>query len=83
MKKPCRKCLLAEMDFDEYTQSLLDYIKSVPSDKRADEKLYRKRLEICRSCDELANGICAKCGCFVELRALKPNSYCASEKKLW
>lgn len=83
MKKLCRKCLLAEMHPDEYTQSLLDYIDSIPSENRADEKLYRKRLEICRSCDELANGICAKCGCFVELRALKPNSYCASEKKLW
>ncbi len=71
------------MDIDEYTQNILEYIKNVSAENRADEEVYLRRLEICRSCEELSNGICAKCGCFVELRALNPKAYCASEKKLW
>lgn len=71
------------MDFDEYTENLLEYIKKVPADKRCGEEEYRRRLNICKGCGELQNGMCAKCGCFVELRALKPYMYCASEKKLW
>lgn len=83
MRNPCRKCLLADLDIDEYAQNILEYIKNVPEEKRVEEDVYLRRLEICRSCEELSNGICAKCGCFVELRALTPGSYCASEKKLW
>lgn len=71
------------MDLDEYSGNILAYIKKVPEEKRADEETYKRRLQICRSCEELSNGICAKCGCFVELRALNPNAYCASEKKYW
>lgn len=82
-KVKCRRCLIADMDFDEVTQSILDYINEIPPEKRVDSETYSKRLEICRSCDELVNGICAKCGCFVELRAVKPHMYCASELKKW
>ncbi len=83
MKKPCLKCLLADMDLDEYTQKVLEYAKSLPEFERVDDATYNYRLQLCKQCDELANGICAKCGCFVELRAAKKNSYCASENKLW
>lgn len=80
---PCKKCLLADIDYDEYAKSLLEYIAAVPEEKRADEQLYRQRLTVCKQCDELVNGICAKCGCYVELRALKPKMYCAHEQKKW
>lgn len=84
MTKPfCKKCLLEDMDFDEINQSILDYIKEIPEHKRVDENTYKKRLEICQSCESLVNGMCAKCGCYVELRALKPQMYCASEDKKW
>ena len=84
MTKPfCKKCLLEDMDFDEINQSILDYIKEIPEHKRVDENTYQKRLEICRSCESLVNGMCAKCGCYVELRALKTQMYCASEDKKW
>ena len=82
-KKPCIKCLLAELDYDEYTQSLLDYIKSVPEDRRADEATYQARLELCRSCESLVSGMCKECGCYVELRALKPGAQCAGGVKKW
>lgn len=83
MKIVCRKCLLADMDPDETVRSILDYIKEIPPEKRTDSETYRRRLEICRSCGELVNGMCAKCGCYVELRAAKPEMYCASEEKKW
>ena len=82
-KKPCRKCLIADMNPDEILNGIAEYIRAVPADKRVDEETYQKRLSVCKSCAELSNGMCAKCACFVELRALKPHMYCASEKKLW
>ncbi|MBR4554993.1 MAG: hypothetical protein IKO27_05310 [Ruminococcus sp.] len=82
-RKPCLKCLLAELDYDEYTQSLLDYIKKVPADRRVSEEVYQSRLAQCRSCEKLINGMCAECGCYVELRALKSASDCAAPVKRW
>ena len=61
----------------------MEYIAAVPEDKRVDENEYQRRLELCRSCEQLANGMCAVCGCYVELRALKPNSYCPGQGKFW
>lgn len=71
------------MDPDDIERSILDYIKELPADKKADDKTYAERLDKCRSCDHLVNGMCAKCGCYVELRAAKRNMYCAGEEKLW
>lgn len=83
MKKICKRCLIDELDFDEVYEDIKRYIKEFPADKRASEEEYSQRLAICRECDELENGICRKCGCFVELRALKKGMYCASEDKKW
>ncbi|MBQ7131154.1 MAG: hypothetical protein IJO29_01145 [Oscillospiraceae bacterium] len=83
MKIQCRKCLLEDMNRDEYIKSLQEYITSYPSSERVDDETYNMRLDICKECDELSNGMCAKCGCFVQLRALKTKACCASEKKLW
>ena len=82
-QKPCVRCLIAELDYDEYTQSLLDYIKSVPADRRVSEEEYQRRLGFCRSCGRLLSGMCLECGCYVEVRALKPNAECASAEKRW
>ena len=75
-KKICRRCLLAERSEDEYVRSLKEYIAGYPEDKRVCEEEYRRRLGICTDCERLADGICSLCGCYVELRALKPNSVC-------
>lgn len=83
MKIQCRKCLLEDMNRDEYIKSLQEYIASYPSSERVDDETYNMRLDICKECEELSNGMCAKCGCFVQLRALKAKACCASEKKLW
>ncbi|MGN0643161.1 MAG: DUF6171 family protein [Huintestinicola sp.] len=83
MKIICRKCLISDMSPDEYLTGLKEYIASVPAEKRADYDVYSRRLEICRACEKLVNGMCAECGCYVELRALKPHMYCASSEKKW
>lgn len=75
-KKVCRKCLLAELGEDEYFASLREYIANYPEEKRVPAEEYARRLEICQSCDRLADGMCAVCGCYVELRALKKGQYC-------
>lgn len=83
MKIICKKCLLADIDRDAYTEKLMEYIAAVPEDKRVDEEEYQRRLSLCKQCDQLMNGMCAVCGCYVELRALKPVSYCPGEEKRW
>lgn len=82
-KKICKRCLIDELDFDEVYEDIKQYIKEFPADKRVLQEEYSQRLAICKECDELENGICRKCGCFVELRALKKGMYCASEDKKW
>lgn len=82
-RKPCRRCLIEELDKDEYLDSLSEYIRNYPAEKRVDDITYSKRLAVCRNCAELSDGMCAKCGCFVELRALKINTVCPDETDKW
>ncbi len=83
MMPPCKKCLLAELSADDRVQSLLAYIRSVPAERRVDEETYQSRLAQCKNCGSLVNGICAECGCFAELRALKPQQRCPSPERKW
>ena len=82
-KKICRKCLTRDMDEDEFFKELSLYIKNYPEEKRVTEHIYKHRLEICSNCDELINGMCRKCGCYVELRALKKKAFCPSVPEKW
>ena len=83
MEKICKKCLLAELAATDFTKSLQEHIAAYPEDKRVDEPTYQQRLSVCRQCDDLVNGICGQCGCYVELRALKPEQRCASTEHKW
>ncbi len=71
------------MDENEYIRSLKEYIASYPAEKRADEETARRRLDICAGCDHLANGMCGKCGCYVELRTIKRESFCPAVPPKW
>lgn len=79
----CRKCLLDELDEDEYIRSLKDYIAAYPQENRCSENEYRRRLDICLECEQLSRGMCKLCGCFVELRALKKGMYCPDYGNRW
>ena len=56
----------------EAFQNIKENIELIPDEKKADEALY---------C--LINGMCSKCGCFVEMRAAYAVSRCPHENKLW
>lgn len=79
----CKRCLIEDLVRDSYTETLLEYIKNYPEEKRVDGKTYESRLAICKNCRHLQNATCRKCGCFVQLRALKPKMECPSEEHYW
>lgn len=79
--RSCRRCLLREMaDQDEYFRSLQVYIENMDPNIRTEEGLYEERLAVCRECDMLLQGMCRKCGCYVELRAAVKNNVCPQGK---
>ena len=47
------------------------------------EEVYSARLSACTSCSELSGGVCAKCGCYVELRAVYRRMYCPADEDRW
>jgi len=83
MKKVCKRCLLSETDAKDLKKAIDELKMTMSKEKKADDKLYHKRLDICLGCDELINGMCAKCGCYVELRALQKIRRCPHELRKW
>jgi len=74
---PCRRCLLSESQQGEaFYRSIMEYIDAIPQGDKTPQAEYNRRLEICKACDQLTNGMCALCGCFVEARAAKINQRC-------
>ena len=82
MKIECRRCLLNELDGESF-KNVYEYIENLPADIKAGRELYEYRLNLCRSCDHLINGMCSLCGCFVEARAAKITAHCAKSNKIW
>lgn len=84
-KKPfCRRCLLEDMpDEAALAKSIRELIDLLPEDRRAPAEVAAQRLAVCRTCDRLQNGMCALCGCYVELRAAKAHMKCPSVPKKW
>lgn len=78
----CKKCLTRDMiGQEDYFRSLREYIENLDVDIRTPERLYEERLGICKNCDMLFQGMCRKCGCYVELRAAVQKNVCPG--KLW
>lgn len=77
MSKPfCRKCLLDEYDPDGAVKTVREIIAAMPLSSRTDESEYRRRLAACKKCEQLNEGVCGMCGCYVELRAAKKQQTC-------
>ena len=81
--KICRRCLLEEIGEAELLRSLEELKNAMSEEERAEDSEYARRLGICKECDELNNGTCMKCGCYVEFRALKKRMRCPHEKTKW
>jgi len=77
----CRRCLLREGQGEELYRSVMEYVAAISPEERTADEEYNRRLDFCKACDHLTNGMCALCGCFVEVRAAKSNQCCA--KGFW
>ena len=79
----CKKCLLDKLFEEKEYQHLQDYIKNLDEYIKTEDKEYKERLGICMKCDNLINGMCKVCGCFVEMRAAVRKNYCPNIEKYW
>lgn len=80
-RQVCRRCLTRDMiGQEEYFRSLREYIENLDVDIKAPEPLYESRLEVCRECEFLLEGMCRSCGCYVELRAAVAGNACPRER---
>jgi len=77
----CRKCLLDEIAGKEDVYAHVQKTRALLSKSEliSDVK-YKERLDICRQCDYLLDATCQKCGCYVEIRALRNTSHCPYKK---
>lgn len=83
MNPPCR-CLLSETAGEEALYATLrDYIDTLPQEQKASDALYRARLAVCAACAHLQSGMCARCGCYVEVRAMKRRLACPDVPPRW
>ncbi len=77
----CRRCLTRELaGQEEIYQTIREYVDNLDSDIKADRELYEGRLEVCRECEMLLQGMCRSCGCYVELRAAVGKNVCPRKK---
>ncbi|MBP5265670.1 MAG: hypothetical protein J6Z06_02470 [Lachnospiraceae bacterium] len=75
-KRICRKCLLSEQG-EEGRVQLDKYLAVIHKEDKADDAVYEKRLERCRTCEQLSvDATCLSCGCYVEFRAILRRGKC-------
>lgn len=78
--KPCRRCLLQEMNEAAYQEIVLRGIDGISKEDRAEEELAQQRLAICKDCEKLVSGTCLACGCYVEIRSSIRKGKCPEKK---
>lgn len=79
----CRKCLLREMDEEAYFENMFAYIRNLPEEDKVSDEMYEARLAHCKTCDNLLNGMCRICGCYVEMRAAMKVRSCPGVYPKW
>lgn len=82
-KRFCRKCLIRDFSMDEYFKNLYEYIENIDADLKVEDAIYESRLAICKECDNLVQGMCRICGCYVELRAVMKKNACPMGSPRW
>ncbi len=76
----CKKCLLNEIVGKEDVYKKVQELKRLLSpEEKVSQEEYDRRLGICKECDRLLEATCQKCGCYVEIRALKTDSHCPAK----
>lgn len=83
-KRFCLRCFLEESGEADVLSDIRTRIARIPPAQKADETLYRRRLDCCAACDYLIGGVCMKCGCYPEFRAAFKKNRCPDPaKKAW
>lgn len=78
--KPCRRCLLRDMNESVYRDIVLRGIDGILEEDRVDDETMQERLMICQSCEKLVSGTCLDCGCYVEIRSSMRKGRCPNKK---
>ena len=81
--RKCRRCMLYELADKAAYESVKSYIDALSPEQKILDEEYHRRLEICRDCDMFLSAMCRKCGCYVEVRAIRTDSHCPKSKPLW
>lgn len=81
-RTPCR-CTLMESGLEDMARLVQEYVESLSEDEKTTKEAYEMRLNACRACNDLRNGTCALCGCYVEARAAKRRQSCPAVPAKW
>lgn len=77
----CKKCLIREMAGQQKVyETIQRMIEDIPQGDRTAEEERERRLTVCKQCERLLEGMCAACGCYVELRASLATQSCPYER---
>lgn len=80
----CKKCLLSEAGENKSFEEISAYINNLDDALKVSNELYQYRLSFCKACDYLISGMCRKCGCYVEVRAVLKDKSCPDfDNKKW
>ena len=82
--KPCRQCLLRDLlDQAQYERTVERARRNLSPALKTPDDVYEARLSLCSACDQLQNGTCMRCGCMVEMRAMRMDQHCPPPRKRW
>lgn len=73
----CKRCLTREMtDQMDIYGTIREYLEGLEESMKSSEQVYEERLALCKQCEMLLEGMCRKCGCYVEVRAAVQRNTC-------
>lgn len=64
-------------------EDVQQFIAVLPDAQKVSQEVYNSRLAVCRACAHLSEGTCVKCGCYVEMRAIKKRMTCPDVTDRW
>ena len=67
----------------DLARTVAAYVASLPETVRAGETARQARLAVCLNCENLHDGTCSLCGCYVETRTAKAAQQCPAVPPRW
>ncbi len=83
-EKLCRRCLLRDLVTpEEYARTVTRVRDALNPRLLVSDSEYARRLSLCESCEHIQGGTCMRCGCLVEVRALRKDQHCPPPLRRW